>query len=110
MIEDNLDEDPQLALVHYNIDPSKQIFSIGSSLDSIGIPSGSYKFIPETSGLINRDFKDVVDDGNIYCYEATNQSILIKLTSPKTLSIGKNSSENCSNLSKEFTSFVEFER
>lgn len=111
MIEETLDEDPQLALVHYNINPLEEVFSIGTSLEPFGVPANSYKFIPETSGLKNRDFKDVKSDGNIYCYETTNQSLLIELTSSNTLKIGKNNSGNCENIPTDFNlGFVEFER
>ena len=111
MIEETLDEDPQLALVHYNINPLEEVFSIGTSLESFGIPANAYKFTPESSGLINRDFKDITSDGNIYCYETTNQSLLIELTSSNTLKIGKHDAESCENIPIEFNSgFVEFER
>ncbi len=59
-------EDNNLALVKDNITPSIQVFSAGNTLP--GLTSGTYYFLPKSSGIINRNFADVKADGTIYCY------------------------------------------
>lgn len=111
-------EDQHMALVHDNFDPSTGVFSIGISLESIGIKSGTYKFDPRKSGTINLDF-DLVKPGNqIYCYEVGgsfyNQdntfSILIQLVSENTLRIGQYNSPSCGKGSWELKDYKEFGR
>ena len=109
-------EDPHISLVHGNINPLKGVFSVGTSLFSLD--SGTYYFKPKDSGFVNRDFKDVKPDGNIYCYDSLTQRfgeqvsvrIIIKLTSSTTLRIEKQSGE-CGNGPWSLTSnYVDFER
>jgi hypothetical protein len=56
-----------LALLHDYIDPAEPIIVMGSSV--AGLQFGIYSFLPQSTGVINRDFKDVKPDGKIYCYE-----------------------------------------
>ncbi len=106
-------EDPHISLVHDNVDPSKRVFSVGNSMK---LPSGTYYFTPKSSGLVNRDFKDVRADGNIYCYETEGRfskspfTILIKLPTPATLTVEKKDSYSCGNGPWSFSSYAEFER
>jgi hypothetical protein len=92
-------ESEHIALVHDNIDPALPAFSIGLSLT--GVTSGVYYFTPQIQGLLNRDFADVKQDGQIYCYtyhtkgntgDFPNTSLLLRLESPKVLKIEK---RNC---------------
>lgn len=109
-------EDPQLALVHDNIDPLKEVFSVGTSIN--GLQSGAYYFTPENSGLVNRDFNDVKVDGNVYCYETEGRFdgkssfiIIIQLTTSTTLIIEKQNSNSCGNGPWTFSSnYADFER
>jgi hypothetical protein len=60
-------EDPHLALVHDNVNPTLGVFSSGTSV--AGIVDRTYPFTPTSSGLVNRDFDQVTADGNLYCYD-----------------------------------------
>jgi len=111
-------EDPHMALVHDNFDPSLGTFSIGTSLESMGIISGTYRFDPKESGNVDLDF-DLVKPGNqIYCYEVggsfhdqdSSISILIQLVSKDSLRIGPYNSPTCGNGSWELEEYKEFER
>lgn len=66
-------EDPNLALVHDNVNTSIGVFSVGTSMSPSGLASGAYYFTPTNSGLVNKDFSNVTSDGNIYCYQTTQQ-------------------------------------
>lgn len=58
-----------VALLDNNITPStRQKFSIGTDAMS-GLASNDYTFTKEDSGRVNRNFDDVSEDGNIYCYD-----------------------------------------
>ncbi len=91
-------EDPHLALIKHEVDPSILLFSIGNGLT--GQDPGSYTFLPLNFGQINRPFKDVKADGNVYCYNykplngilIPNASIIVKLENNNELSIEK---RNC---------------
>lgn len=96
-------EDEHMALVHHNIDPTRPVFSIGTSLKDIGIPSGTYSFEPMDSGRYNRDFDQVTADGNVYCYEVGGSQasgiealvILIEMPDGETLRIAKGKTVSC---------------
>ncbi|MEK9156465.1 MAG: hypothetical protein AAB360_04220 [Patescibacteria group bacterium] len=95
-------EDPHLALVHDNVEPNYGAFSVGTTLSASGASSGVYFFTPNHSGTINREFSEVGNDGNIYCYEASQEkggsvsiSFILQLTGSTTLKIQKNSDSTC---------------
>ena len=97
-------EDPHLALVHDNSDPSIGVFSIGTSLGAIGVPAGLYHFDPTSSGPVNREFRDVTADDRVYCYEirlrfARPESpptvVTLQLTGPATLRVGIHAAGAC---------------
>jgi hypothetical protein len=92
-------ESEHIALVHDNIDPALPAFSIGLSVT--GLSSNVYYFSPQASGLINRDFKDVTSDNQVYCYtfhtkggtsDLPNTSVILTLLSSKSLTFEK---RNC---------------
>ena len=56
-----------LALVHDNVDPAVPVFSVGTSLPAF---LGTWTFAPQTSGTIDRDFRDV-RPGILYCWNVT---------------------------------------
>jgi len=105
-------EDNNIALVKDNITPSIQVFSAGNTLP--GLSSGTYYFIPKSTGIINRNFAEVTADGNTYCYtmdllgfvnagnSIPNSSIIIKLENNTTLSAEKRNCD-CSCLPYGFT-------
>ncbi len=64
------DESRAIALVHDNVNTSRGVFSIGSSMISIGLNPGAYYFAPKSTGLVNLDFR-YVQPGQVYCYETT---------------------------------------
>ena len=60
-------EDPHLALVRSNIRPARAVLSVGNSIPNLD--SAAYEFLPETSGLLNRDFGRIAPDGQIYGFQ-----------------------------------------
>jgi hypothetical protein len=63
-VKETYPEDPHLALVHSNIRPRFAVLSVGNSIANLD--SNAYEFLPEDSGLLNRDFMDITPDGHIY--------------------------------------------
>ncbi|MBN4049020.1 hypothetical protein JYT91_00215 [archaeon AH-315-M20] len=61
-----VDWDVYLAFVNDNDFPDVQVVSIAG----IFTDPSKFKFIPKTSGKIDREFSQVTTDGNIYCYQA----------------------------------------
>jgi hypothetical protein len=86
-------ESSHIALVHDNIDPTIPSFSIGLSVP--GLNSNVYHFTPQSTGVINRDFKDITPGPTVYCYtyhagtgqDLANTSILVRLESAKALKL-----------------------
>ena len=110
-------EDPHLALVHDNIDPSIAVFSVDLSLRPSGIASGLYYFQPEKSGLTNRDFHHV-RPGEVICYQdffdrfgaTVSDAIILELVGPGILRI-EGIDTGCDDLPWSFTNRArEFER
>lgn len=65
------EENNNISLVHHNVLPQKGMFSIGTQATTT-IEAGDYPFDPTNNGLINRDFKDIKANGQIYCFEPTS--------------------------------------
>ena len=112
-------EDPHLTLAHDNVDPSIGAFSVGVSMGSSGLSSGLYYFDPASSGMVNRDFKDVTADGAIYCYETRDWFgsgplpfiILVQLTSPTTVRSERQDAASCGSGPWQFSSaYTDYER
>ena len=61
-------EDPHLSLILNNFDPRKNVISMGTSVP--GIPSLAYEFYPEESGIHNRAFNKITNDGKIYTFSS----------------------------------------
>jgi len=105
-----------LALAHEAYDPQMPVLSAGS-LE--GLEPILYYIEPKTDGLINRDWKDITSDGNIYCYDLifndnnltpVGKSIIIQMPTSATLKIEIINSP-CGNGPWSFTNKVtEFER
>lgn len=121
---DEYPEDPHLALVHDNVDPTVATFSVGTSIP--GLASQAYPFRPTTSALVNRDFADITADGHIYCFDSTaglatwrsngrslakGSIVLAALTSATTLRIEHQAKTACGSGPWAFGSgAVDFER
>ena len=101
-------EDPNLALIHDDINTSIAVFSMGTSMSSSGLGGGAYYFTPSNSGLIDRDFSNVKADGSVYCYQATEKLysnidsaspptfvIILQVISPDEIKIEKLNSGAC---------------
>jgi hypothetical protein len=86
------DWDKQLAFLHEAVDPTISVVSIGG----VFTDSGKWSFFANSSGFINREFKDVTTDGNIYCYQADNQTgkIIVEMLSDTEIKI-EHQEEGC---------------
>ena len=83
-----LQDDPHLALVHDNVDPSLGVFSVGTSIPSL--PAGTYAFAPTSAGSFNRNFDGLTADGVVYCYDTdvpARRRIVVQLVSATRLRI-----------------------
>lgn len=92
-------EDPHLALVHDNFDPTKGAFSVGTSVTAIA--DRVMFFAPQHTGQVNREFSEVTADGNISCYDSfsgdapANTIVLLQLTSNTALTIEAQTAVSC---------------
>lgn len=93
-------EDPHIAFVQDNVNPLKPAFSIGTS--QTGLASGNYTYTIQNTGVIDRNFVNVVNDGNTYCFNIQNYggggtigSVLLKLTSNTTIDAEYRPACNC---------------
>ena len=60
-----IDFSKELALVHHNVDRESGAISVGGTIMEMGL----WLFREEENGLVNREFDQVVPDGQIYCYQ-----------------------------------------
>lgn len=91
-------EDPHLALVHENVDPTRPIISMGTSVP--GFSWGMYTFTPQAAGQLDREFDEVTPDGRVYRYipfrwfdlcPPPNTVLLIKMISTTRIRVEKQS-------------------
>jgi hypothetical protein len=84
-VSDTYPEDPHLALVHSNIHPARAALSVGNSIPNLD--SAAYEFLPETSGLLNRDFRDITPNGQIYGFQIGPYAgiVLVEMPDAETL-------------------------
>lgn len=82
-----------LALAHEAYDPQKPIISAGSLP---GLEPILYFIEPKSSGVVNRDWKDITSDGKIYCSDLVfdddnlspaGKSVILKMPTKDTLKI-----------------------
>jgi len=81
-------EDPHLALVWDNMNPSWGALSVGTSVP--GLMSTVYFFVPEESGVMNRSFSQILPGSTIYRFNPFNETqviILLQLPDADTLRI-----------------------
>jgi hypothetical protein len=103
-----------LAFVDHYEDPSIQVVSVAGIFTEPSL----FKFIPKTSGEINREFSQVTADGNIYCYEGADVirhfeavpfgKILVEMIGDETLQIEYQTS-SCTG-SESFTNYAVYHR
>jgi hypothetical protein len=79
-ISETYPEDPHLALIRSNIHPAHAVLSVGNSIPNLD--SAAYEFLPETSGLLNRDFKSITPDGQIYGFQTDQFAGIIIMQMP----------------------------
>ena len=113
-------ENNYLGLLHDNLDPRIPIFSVGELGAKVGLNYGTYTFTPASSGLVNREFKDIKSDSKIYCFETKPQSvhgssketvvILLTMPTPETVHLGKLNGQSCDSPPWEMKNYTEFER
>jgi len=71
-------EDQNIALVHDNVDPTVGAFSLGPPV--LGVGSTVFRFTPAHAGLDNREFSEVTNDGQVYCYgPISTGAMMVKL-------------------------------
>jgi hypothetical protein len=96
-------EDQGLALVHDNQDPSRPVFSVGTSVPNLS--SSGYAYTPASSGLVDRDFADITSDGQTYCFDGllkgigswmpVTDTVILTLPDAYTLRIERKSDTSC---------------
>ncbi|MFM7212576.1 MAG: hypothetical protein ACKOYQ_11375, partial [Actinomycetota bacterium] len=103
-------EDDQLALVTENIEPQYQVVSMGAAGLSKGIPSGRWRFIPQKSGQVNRDFSQVTPDGKVYCYDDGLQEAKVLITMPSATKLRVGTTTGSCTGTLTIGDYVEFDR
>ncbi|MCL5970021.1 MAG: hypothetical protein M1450_00765 [Patescibacteria group bacterium] len=115
---DSREEDAQITLGHHNVLTQKGFFSIGT-MSTETIEVGGYPFDPRPLGIVNRDFKDIKANGQIYCFEPTALTgtynypfrIILQMTSPTKLKIEGQKTQGCGSGPFQFSSsYTDFER
>ncbi len=91
-------EDPHLALIHDNFDPTLGVFSVGTQV--AGIAGSAMHFTPQHAGHVNREFSEVTADATIYCYDTltnapANTIVLVDMPTSTTLRIEAQTAANC---------------
>jgi hypothetical protein len=103
-------EDPHLALVHDNLDPTVGVFSIGTSLATA---TGAWRFTPEHSGTHNREFSEITPGDTIYCFDPAPLSgvLLLELPTQATVWLEHSMAVSCATPGLVLTSaHVEYTR
>lgn len=94
--EPNGPEDPHIALIYDNVEPDIPVFSIGISIPDLD--PAPYSFTPTDTGVVDREFSDVIPDGHIYRYNIQHRCpdappfqavILLEMISATELNIEK---------------------
>ncbi|MFC1981371.1 hypothetical protein ACFLVN_03910 [Chloroflexota bacterium] len=79
-IKETYPEDPHLALVRSNIHHGHTVFSVGNSV--LNLNSGTYEFLPEDSGWLNRDFRNITPEGQTYGFQVNGFGGIIIVNMP----------------------------
>lgn len=97
-------ENPHLALVHDNVDPTFGAFAVGTSVPEL--QSDTYFFRPRFTGTTNLDFSLLTPGGTVYCYEeligylgapqsSLSFKLLLQLTPEGIVRIEKQPGDQC---------------
>jgi hypothetical protein len=95
-------EDWNIAFAYDNIRPEAPVLSIGVSVP--GIPPGAYRFVPASSGKVNRPFTSVTPGAGAFCYEVLADRwgqpvmgavVLIELADESTLLVEARNADQC---------------
>ena len=96
-------EDPHLFVGPDNVAPTKQLFSVGTSVSNLS--PATYTFIPASAGHINRDVSQVTADATIYCYDTFYDPIgqllgsgmifLVQMPTPTSLTFESQPAASC---------------
>lgn len=110
-----------ISLIHNNINPNN--FMVGFSSDveqALGLADNSaYVVTPRTSGNINVPFDQVIPNGQVYCYQTTQQysstgqagiSFILEMTSPTSLRMGTIPGNSCGNGPWNFSRYIDLTR
>lgn len=65
--KNSTDLSPMLALASDYVNPSQPIMAIGNSIRCVSM--GLYSYAVELQGFVNRAFRSIVPDGNVYCFD-----------------------------------------
>ena len=112
-------ENQAITLAHDNVDPRLAVFAVGTSMQKNSLAPGLYYFDPLASRMVNRYFKEITADGQLYCFETRPERrprnpttvIAIQLTTSTTLRAEKLGRGSCGNGPWEFTAnAVDYER
>jgi hypothetical protein len=94
-------EDPHIALVHDNYDPSQGVLSIGTSVPDA---SGKHLFTPTAAGAVNREFSGISHtDSTIYCYPLQpSGALLLQMAGETSLNL-EYQSNDCTKIPNKLT-------
>lgn len=60
-----------LGLARDYVDPNELLMSLGTGVKNATL--GLYSYVPTHTGYVNRDYKDIVPDGRVYCIDSFKQ-------------------------------------
>lgn len=106
-------EDPHFAFVHDNVDPTRPVMSIGTSLP--GLAAGAYGYGPKLGDRVNRDPAEIPAAEGVWCFDGlrarapTPGRILLSHTSAG-LSIEYDRERSCAALPWQIRVGTRFER
>jgi hypothetical protein len=88
-------ESPHFAIVPDNVDPSKFVFSFGTTQSAVS--GRMYTITPKATGLVDRAPSQVTADGQVYCYDTPffNTAILVRLIDATRLRVEPRTATTC---------------
>lgn len=117
-IQDSKHTFSQEKMISFVSDPVTAKPVIVTGTQQTGLQAALYYFEPEIQGYANRQFREVKNDGMIYCYDNLTDrfkdteydyAILVQLPTDATLKVGKHSKSSCTG-SFVFSEFTEYTR
>jgi len=74
------------------------------------IPSGRWRFIPQHSGQVSREFSQVKPDGKVYCYHDGLQEAKVLITMPSATKWRVGTTTGSCTQTSTMGGYVEFDR